>query len=612
MSFAEMKLNSGKGVKVVIIDSGIKCNHKILQGKKLEGYSILNGIVCNGGYDDNIGHGTAVYSLISNIVPEAEFIIFRIFDTDFFCTQKILEITLEYIYNNIWCDVINISSGINVLESESLYNLCYKISTKGTIILSAFDNSGAVSFPAAFDCVIGVDSSENCKTVEEFEFVEDSIINLRAKAGMHRVAWKEPNYIFVEGTSFSVAYATAMTIKLIESGCHGLNNILNKFKENSIDIFTYKNLNKKNDFSFFQIDKAVIFPYSKEVDSLIRFQDILKFDIFEICDYKFSGKVGMNVSNKSQFANFNIEEFIIKDVEKLDWGDLFDTVILGYTDRISNIIKKDYKEEIFKLCIKYNKNLYMFDYNDKYNKYVEDMRAKGLKVYYPFVSQYDIPHNRFGKMYRISKPVLGIFGTSSHQGKYTLQLSLLKSLSHEYKISLIGTEPTAPLFGMSYCFPMGYHSTVYTNSYDSIYILNDMMHQLSKADTELIIVSSQYATIPFDVANISMFTNNQYDFLMGTQPEAIVLTINPFDELDYVIRTIKFLESAIEARVISIVVYPVDFTNEWTEFYGKRKPLTKEKFLKIKNKYESMLNIPVLSLNDNIDILKDIVLNYFS
>lgn len=51
------------------------------------------------------------------------------------------------------------------------------------------------------------------KTINEFEYVDDSIINIRAKAGMHRVAWTYPEYAFVEGTSFSVAYATAMTNK---------------------------------------------------------------------------------------------------------------------------------------------------------------------------------------------------------------------------------------------------------------------------------------------------------------------------------------------------------------------------------------------------------------
>ena len=612
MVFADSQQFKGKGVKAVIIDSGLKSSHAIIKDKTISGYSLKNGVVCFGAYDDNIGHGTAVYSLINNIVPETEFVIFKIFDSDFYCTQDALETVLEYICDHIPCDVINISSGTCVLESEHMYNICKKIAEKQTIILSAFDNTGAISFPAAFDCVIGVDASTNCKTMNEFEYVDDSIINIRAKAGMHRVAWTYPEYAFVEGTSFSVAYATAMTIKLVESGCRDFNEILGEFKKNAISIHSHSCLDNQNQFSIFTINKAIVFPYSKEVDSFVRFSDLLRFKIDFICDYRLSGKVGMNISKKSQFAKVKVNEFIIKDIEKIDWNKDFDTVILGYTDKISKMAKCDYKEYVFKMCIKYKKNLYMFDYSPQYNMYVAQMKECGLQVFYPSITKDMVPRNRFGKMYMNSKPIVGIFGTSSHQGKFTLQLELLKSFSPDYKLSLIGTEPTSPLFGMDFCFPMGYHSTVETVSYDSVFLLNDMIHKLSTNDVDLILVCSQYASIPFDIANISMFTNNQYDFLLGTQPEAIVLTINPFDDFNYIKRTIMFLESAVDAKVIAIVIYPVNFTNDWTGFYGKKRTLTRDEYIDLKNKYEKSFNIPVLSLNDNINILKEIILDYFS
>lgn len=611
MAFSEYQHFTGRGVKTVIIDSGLKSSHTLVKNKKIDGYCIKNGTVYHGDFDDNIGHGTAVYSLINNMTPESEFIIFKIFDSDYDCPQDVLQEALEYIYRNIKCDVINISSGTSILESNHLYNICNKLAQNGTIILSAFANSGSISFPAAFDCVIGVDSSISCKTVNDFEYIYDSIINIRAKAGMHRVAWINPEYAFVEGTSFSVAYATAITIKLIESGCRGYNEILNEFKNNAISIYKPMNADKADKFSMFKIDNAIVFPYSKEVDSLIRFSDLLDFKINSIYDYRLSGKIGMNISKRSQFSGLKIDDYMINDIDDIDWNNDFDTVILGYTNIIANIVKHDYKEYIFRMCIKYKKNLYMFDHETQYNRYVEQMVNCGLHVFYPKVSKDLIPQNRFGKMYINSKPVVGIFGTSSHQGKYTLQLELFRSLSLDYKISLIGTEPTAPLFGMNECFPMGYRSTVETLSYDSIFILNDMIHKLSANDTDLIIVCSQYSSIPFDTSNINMFTNNQYDFLMGTQPEAIVLTINPFDELSYVKRTIMFLESSVDAKVVAIVIYPVNYINDWTGFYGKKQALSDEEFINIKNIYEKELDIPVLSLNQDINILKGIIIDFF-
>lgn len=612
MRFEQYNSYKGNGVRTVIIDSGLKYTCENSEEYEIVGYSLKNNEVCFGEFDDYIGHGTAVYSLIHKIVPKTEFIIFKVFNSDFFCSQDMLEIALEYIYDYIPCDIINISSGICVLESECLYNICKKLSEKGVIILSAFDNAGAISFPASFDCVIGVDSSMDCRNINEFEYVEDSIINIRAKGGMHRVAWTEPEFAFVEGTSFSVAYATAMAIKLVESGCSSRDSILDEFKKNAVSIYTYEYIDESLELSMFPINKAIIFPYSKEVDSLVRFADLLSFKIDSICDYRLSGKIGMNVSKRSQFANVRVEDFIIEDIEKTEWNKEFDTVILGYTDIIEKIVNYDYKEYIFQMCIKYNKNLFMFDCDLKYNNYVKKMKMLGLQIYYPCVSKNLLPHNRFGKMYRNSKPVVGIFGTSSHQGKFTLQLELLKNFLPEYNLSLIGTEPTAPLFNMDYCFPMGYHSTVHTTSYDSIYLLNDVIHRLSTEETDLILVCSQYASIPFDMANISMFTNNQYDFLMGTQPEAIVLTINPFDEFDYIKRTIMFLEVAANSKVIAIVIYPVSITDDWTGFYGKKSILSYDEYVRLKERYEESLCIPVVSLNDNIGILKEIILDYFS
>lgn len=611
MQFEQYISYKGSGIRTVIIDSGLKQSCGVENKKRVVGYSLKNGDVCCGEFDDCIGHGTAIYSLIYNIVPETDFIIFKVFNSDFYCSQDVLEKALEYIYNYVPCDIINISCGTCVLESECLHNICKKLSEKGIIILSAFDNAGAISFPAAFDCVIGVDSSADCRTVNEFEYVENSIINIRAKAGMHRVAWTDPAYAFVEGTSFSVAYATAITIKLMESGHRSFDAILDKFRENAISIYTYKNVEEPLELSVFSINKAIILPYSKEIDSLVRFTDLINFKIDSICDYRLSGKVGMNISKRHQFKTLNVEDFIIKDIEKIDWNDDFDTIVLGYVDKIQTVTNYDYKEHIFQMSIKYHKNLFMFDYDSKYDGYVKEMKKHGLQVYYPYISKSLIPHNRFGKMYRNSKPVVGIFGTSSHQGKLTLQLELLRSFSPEYKVSLLGTEPTAPLFNMDGCFPMGYHSTVHTSSYDSVYLLNDMIHKLSTKNTDLIIVCSQYASIPFDVANISMFTNNQYDFLMGTQPEAIVLTINPFDEFNYVKRTIMFLESSVDAKVVALVIYPITITDDWSGFYGKKRSISNEEYTALKTKYEKSFNIPVLSLNDNISALKEIILNYF-
>lgn len=51
-------------------------------------------------------------------------------------------------------------------------------------------------------------------------------------------------------------------------------------------------------------------------------------------------------------------------------------------------------------------------------------------------------------LYRISTPVLAVCGTSSKQGKFTLQLELRKRFCEMgYKVGQIGTEPNSLLLG---------------------------------------------------------------------------------------------------------------------------------------------------------------------
>ena len=83
-------------------------------------------------------------------------------------------------------------------------------------------------------------------------------------------------------------------------------------------------------------------------------------------------------------------------------------------------------------------------------------------------------------LYRIATPIIGVFGTSSKQGKFTLQLKLRELLLKQgYSVGEIGTEPTSQLFGKEYVFPMGYNSTVYIEHNDIISYLNAALYDIS-------------------------------------------------------------------------------------------------------------------------------------
>lgn len=104
------------------------------------------------------------------------------------------------------------------------------------------------------------------------------------------------------------------------------------------------------------------------------------------------------------------------------------------------------------------------------------------------------------------------------------------------------------------------------------------------------------------MGNLSQYNISQYLFLLGTQPDAVILCINPYDELDFVLRTVQFIESSVNCKVISLVAFPMDLTDDWTGIYGKKIPLSSSKFEKIREQLSNTLLIPVYQLGDEQDM----------
>ena len=81
-----------------------------------------------------------------------------------------------------------------------------------------------------------------------------------------------------------------------------------------------------------------------------------------------------------------------------------------------------------------------------------------------------------------------MFGTSSQQGKFTLQLTLRdKLIKRGYRIGQIGTEPSSYLFGMERCFHFGLDSTCEISRFETIAYLNQVIEELSDQGAELIL-----------------------------------------------------------------------------------------------------------------------------
>lgn len=95
--------------------------------------------------------------------------------------------------------------------------------------------------------------------------------------------------------------------------------------------------------NIFKIKKAVLFPFNKEMHSILRFEDKLDFEITYVYDTKYSLRVGKNTNKE---VKSDSSGHIIKNIEKIDW-DSFDTLILGHIDMLISQMKSyDFKNNL--------------------------------------------------------------------------------------------------------------------------------------------------------------------------------------------------------------------------------------------------------------------------
>ena len=548
-------------MNIAIIDSGTKDYENITKGYNFR-VKGDNEIIIENNFHDTYGHGTAVYSIIKKNNEECNYYIFKVIDQNDTIDEKIICTALEYIFNNLDIDIINMSLGTVSLSDDRMYNICKRLYDKGVILVSAFDNEGAISYPAAFDCVIGVDGSDLCRKVDDFIFYEDKILNVAAKGGMQRVKLCEPDNIIVKGSSFACAHATNKIVNIYKNGIKSFEEILEYFKSIAIQIIAYEE--KEEKVFEYKIDRAVIFPFNKEMHNFVRYPELLDFKVMEVYDTKYSSNVGRKTTDV--MIDKSVKEYCIKNIDDIKW-DLFDTLVIGHTEKLLSYIgKENIVDSLIKEAINRGKNIYSFDRIDK-------AEYKNDNIYFPAVIDKYLPPLREGKLFYINKPVFGIFGTSSKQGKFTLQLELRKRLIDEgYQVGQLGTEPNALLFGLDCVYPVGYNRMVCLDEEEQIRYLNYKMNEIADGN-DLIIVGSQSGTVPYEYKNTSYYTYEQVNFLMATNPDAVVLCINYYDEINYIRRSINVIEQLGECKVLGLVVFPMIPEQTWKGMYGKRRKI---------------------------------------
>ncbi len=151
---------AGKGVRVVVVDSGVNPLHSHIGGW-IDGARIYrgeDGAVHRGpDYRDTTGHGTAIAAVIRHVAPEADLFALKIFNGALATTPDVLEGALSYALQ-AGARVVNLSLGMEAARYvPSLCGLCRDAARAGIILVaSARNGSKGASVPASYDEVIGV------------------------------------------------------------------------------------------------------------------------------------------------------------------------------------------------------------------------------------------------------------------------------------------------------------------------------------------------------------------------------------------------------------------------------------------------------------------------
>ena len=579
---------------LIIIDSGNNLDPE-------NGLSFVDveGIIqIKSGCIDYAYHGTAINYLIRKKHKTKRIFNIGLCAKDNDLSIDYLNMALRYIKDNIKVNIVLICLGFtkNSSQTEETEKLIGELLKRNILVISAFDNRGFVSYPAAFKNVIGVEESNiDCPNGKYVAYL-NSIVNISLPYRYYRTVWNCEN-VLLHGNSFAAAeFVSILLDTLDQKDKYSIKEIWYKIYNNSHKVINitkdedHKCLNEGKQFVS-QIRKAVVFPINKETIVLEMFKSHLQFEITDWYDIKYSGKCNRNLSELVPNSN---STKVINNINDIDWHGDFDTIILGHTDELEKITGIDYQEYVLVNAHKYGKKVYCYD----------PIRGNidNKECWYPRINESNIIHATGKRLYQIETLLVAVMGTSSKQGKYTLQLKLKESLQkRQYKVAHFSTEPNGYLLGADYVYPIGHNCENSIAFYESVKCINNALAQIEKKnDPDIIIAGSQAGSIPYYICSCDNLLPRQHALITGLNPTAVVLCVNTFDEIEYIKRTVHYVLSH-NSNLLGIAFLPYMKNGSFTKRSLKLADLEIHKF---KEKIKLLFSCNAYDITNDDDMHK--------
>lgn len=562
---------TGRGIRIAIVDTGIDATHpavgEVRAGVRLQ--RTRDGQVSiDTDYHDDFGHGTACAGIVRKRAEACELLAVKVSSGTDPISPQVLAAGIDWATEH-GADVINVSAGTTGADGAvALTEPCARAAAKGVVIVASESNDGQTSWPAALKGVLAVGGEATERDVYAYRCDSQEPRRLAAYGGYQKVAWLKPRFLFISGVSFAAARISAIVALVLEHDRRLVHtDLLRVLRYNSANQaskawseLTGEALPYPAPRAIDWIRRAAIYPYSKEMHSLVRFRHLLPFQLVGVADAVARGWVGkdagtvINAASTGLIVTSQLEEALAQA----------DTLILGFTTRLGELQGRNLGADLAERAFALGKNVYSFEPLGVADAGSLLLRAarQGLQFAWPGVGDLDLEElRRAGRtpVSLASTPILGVFGTSPSQGKFTLQLVLKERLQAlGLNVGQIGSEHQSRLFGMDDCFPIGHLNNVsLQGKYWREYFNLQYQRIARERKPDMIIVGSQGGVVPYsltDTRGPGSLTFMNLLYAMAVRADSCILVVNHLDKPQFVKDTIDALRIVGKCRTILLAL----------------------------------------------------------
>jgi subtilisin family serine protease len=216
----EVRQSTAKGVRILVVDSGVEVTHPALSDRSFRCWRVLPGpdgyhqVVEDPSGVDVFGHGTAVAAILCEFAPGASIESLRVLGGDLRATSHLVLAGLHWAIDQGF-DVVNCSFG----SSNNQFLPDYKSAVdrafcRNSLLVSACNNFDfqKLEYPGSFPTVISSDFGK----LDGLDLLRrpGHLVEFVARGDEIRVAWKDGSFRQSTGSSFAAPHVAAIVARI--------------------------------------------------------------------------------------------------------------------------------------------------------------------------------------------------------------------------------------------------------------------------------------------------------------------------------------------------------------------------------------------------------------